>query len=306
MSALLRLMFEGIIMPKVPDAVRTFAPEQWGTVDYFKTFYETTFNFKPTDKRATSGVSAHFNKAQYLVVLAHKLKPNLEIDATELEENGYSPVHNSYELGTVVEAAILELYSVIDCTVKVIRAVHGKTSRGFKDSTRGLFEKVDEITGTIPEEIREEVKHAHWFERLRRIRDEITHLTPGSCHFESDTKIVNYMHVGIVEHGKILVIEDIFNWIDEMMRSINYFIGLVFHYLSVSFENKPVPEMCGMVEGRALLRYLRPVGSGERITFDSGECASWVWFEKEDLPTCPFAQACGAYKNKAAPEGWET
>lgn len=291
-------------MPKVPDAVRTFAPEQWGTVDYFCTFYSTTFNFKATEKRAASGVSAHFNKAQYLIVLAEKLRPNLKLDEIELEENGYSPIHNSYELGTVIEAAILELYSVIDCTVKVIWAVHGKTTRGFKDSTHRLFAKIETIIGTIPEEIRKEIKHAHWFERLRRIRDEIAHLTPGSCHLDSDTNTVTYMHAGIIEHGKLLIINDIFNWVREMLISINHFIGIVFHYLSRSFNDTPVFQLCGMVQGRALHRYLRPTAG--KITFDSGECGAWVWFEKEEFPSCPFVEHCGAYKNKAPPQGWET
>lgn len=293
-------------MPKVPEAIRMFAPERWGTVDYFAKFYSTTYQFSAVQRRAVSGVSAHFNKAQYLLALAHKLKPNLQIDAAELEQNGYSAIHNSHELGTVIEAAILELYAVLDCTAKVIHAVHGKTTRGLKDSTSGLFKNIGKAEGSIPDAIRKAILDAHWYNQILLIRSEITHLMPGSCHLDRDSDFVRYMHTGLLAQGKPLIIDDVFGWLDTLIVSINRFIGLVFHHLSAKFDDKPIHEICGMVQGRLLHRYIRPTYPAEKITFDSGECGAWVWFEKPENPTCPFTEVCGAYERKAPAEGWET
>jgi hypothetical protein len=49
--------------------------------------------------------------------------------------------------------------------------------------------------------------------------------------------------------------------------------------------------------------YLRPLGE---ITFHSGACGAWVWFELPENPTCPFKDDCGAYLNKAPPQGLES
>ncbi len=39
-------------MPKVADRVLMFAPERWGEVDRFLSFYHHTYSFPEWDKRA--------------------------------------------------------------------------------------------------------------------------------------------------------------------------------------------------------------------------------------------------------------
>jgi len=60
-------------------------------------------------------------------------------------------------------------------------------------------------------------------------------------------------------------------------------------------------EPCGTSYGKFLWRYVSPVGD---LTFDSGNCGAWVWFEKPGETPCPFIPMCGAYQRKAvAPAG---
>ena len=98
------------------------------------------------------------------------------------------------------------------------------------------------------------------------------------------------------------MIDDIFDWLGTKCHNVNVFLGSVFHHLNRTLLDKPISVMCGMVQGRALHRWVSPAGD---LSFHSGRCGAWVWFEKPDLPTCPFAKHCGAYRNKAPPQGWE-
>jgi hypothetical protein len=118
--------------------IRVFAPEQWGEIDKFANFYSGSYKFSDREKRAVAGVLNHFQKAITLQTLAVKLKPGLDIEKKQLEERGYTPALNSHELSAVIEASILELDSSLDCTVKVLRAVYGGSSRSFPESTRRL------------------------------------------------------------------------------------------------------------------------------------------------------------------------
>jgi hypothetical protein len=60
-----------------------------------------------------------------------------------------------------------------------------------------------------------------------------------------------------------------------------------------------VQQTCGFVEGRILLRYLDPT---EPLTFNSGQCFAYQWFERPENPTCPFVETCGAYQRKMLPK----
>lgn len=282
-------------MPVVAAALRMFAPELWGQVDTFRRFWPTTYSFDERQARAVAGVEAHFIKYQRLRSLAAKLAPNLQIDASQLEERGYTPADNAAELATVIEAAILELYSSVDCTVKVLRAIYGPGTQGFKDSTRGLFQGVGKLTGAFPEALKPVFADAPWYWRLVHLRDELTHLATGNVRAGREGEAVGYFHYGLKEGGKPLTIDDIFCWMDGMAADINAFLGAVFLHLNGTLNDSPIMQPCGMVEGRMLMRELRPVGT---ITFDSGACTSWVWFEQPENPTCPFVDHCGAYQNK--------
>jgi len=289
-----------VVLPKLAEALLMFAPEYWGQVDRFRQFWSVTYTFNERDQRAISGVQSHYEKCLVLVALARKLQPNLQIDEAQLEEKGATPAVNAREVATVLEAAILELFSSVDCTVKVLRAIYGPGTRAFKDSTRGLFQNISKMTGTFPDVLKPLFESAPWFWKLLHLRDELTHLATGHVHLKRDTGSVEYMHLGLKQDDKPLIIEDIFGWLQEMMTAVNNFLGLVFHHLNGTLADKPVFQICGMVHGRALYRLVSPVGE---LTFNSGSCGAWVWFEKPENPTCPFKDNCGAYRNKAGMPG---
>ncbi|MCK1481536.1 MULTISPECIES: hypothetical protein [unclassified Bradyrhizobium] len=146
--------------PQTLPTVRVFAPEQWGEVDRFANFYAGTYQFSDRDQRAVSGVANHFEKALTLQSLAVKLRPGLDIDHDQLNKNGFTPALNSHELSAVIEASALELYSSVDCTTKVLRA-DGAGSRSFPGSTRKLFQNIDKVTGSFPEEVKDAFRAAN-------------------------------------------------------------------------------------------------------------------------------------------------
>jgi hypothetical protein len=279
-----------------------FAPERWGQVERFRHFWSTTYSFDERQQRALAGVDAHFVKSVRLQSLASELRPKLEIDRAQLDQQGYTPAENGAELATVIEAAILELYSSIDCTVKVLRAVYGSTTRGFRDSTRSLFQAPNNLEGSFPDTLKTLIAGADWYSRLVHLRDELTHLATGSVHPFDRTGVVAYHHYGLKEGEKPLIVEDIFGWLKIMTEQVNGFLGAVFKQLNDTLEDKSIFQVCGMVEGRILHRYISPA---EKLTFDSGSCGAWAWFELPGNPSCPFKDHCGAYLKKAPPQGWE-
>jgi len=282
-------------MPVIAPALRLFAPELWGEVDRFRHFYATTYLFVDRDARAVQGVGAHFEKSYRLIRLAERLHPNLQLDEVHLNERGFTSAENAAELATIIEAAILELYATIDCTAKVLRAIYGAGTRGWKESTRSMFQNVDKLTGSFPGPLKPIISGASWYYELLHLRDELTHLATGWVRGGSPNEPVAYSHRGLKAGGLPLEIEDIFGWLTAMFGAVNAFLGNIFHFLNTTLKYTPVMEPCGMVEGRMLMRQLWPVNP---IDFNSGACISWVWFELPDNPTCPFKDQCGAYRNK--------
>jgi hypothetical protein len=262
-------------MPRAAT-VRMFAPEFWGQVDFFSKLCSETYKFSEREQRALSGVIQHFEKAAMFQSLAVKLRPNLNIDQAELDERGYTPATNSRELAIVIEAAITELYSSVDCTAKVLRAIYGSSSRGFKKSTRSLFKDFDKIEGALPNTIKDVFRDVAWYEELLFLRDELTHLGTGSCFLDQATMNVRYMHVGIKSNGRPLIVDNVFSWLSDLVNSVNAFQGHIFHILRGTLKNTPVVIFCGMVEGRMLTRHVDPT---KEVTFASGECFSYRWFE---------------------------
>lgn len=276
--------------------VRVFAPEQWREVDYFVNLHSETYKFAAEDARAVEGVRNHLQKATTLQSLAVKLKPGLEIDRNQLETKGYTPALNSTELSAVIEASVLELYSSVDCTVKVLHAVYSARTRSFSKSTRGFFKNFERITGTFPEELKIITKAVDWYEGLRFWRDELTHLATGRCSLDRKTETVSYMHMGMKRNGRVFVIDDIFEWLADTTNKLNIFLGHVFTVLNSTLDATPVQQTCGFVEGRFLMRYVDP--TQRPITFDSGQCFAHRWFDLPENPTCPFVGSCVAYARK--------
>lgn len=77
---------------------------------------------------------------------------------------------------------------------------------------------------------------------------------------------------------------------------INAFVGQVFHVLTQTLADRVIFRTCGMSQGKMLWCYLSPVGD---ITFYSGNCGAWVWFDKPGETPCSFIPMCGAYQRKA-------
>lgn len=65
----------------------------------------------------------------------------------------------------------------------------------------------------MPAEIADTPADIGWYKRLLHLRDELTHLDAGAVHRDRETKSVRYIHHGISEGGKPLVIDDIFGWL---------------------------------------------------------------------------------------------
>jgi hypothetical protein len=278
--------------PKIAPAILMFVPDQWGEVERFAKLCEGTYRFDAREKRALAGVAQHFEKALIFRSLAERLAPGLRIDRDQLNAQGFSSAQHSRELAAVTEAAIVELYSCVDCTAKVLRAIYGGQSRGFRDSTRRLFADVDAITGGFPDSLKEVIRGAGWFGRLLFLRDELTHLGAGGCHLPEGAETISYMHTGVTEDGKPLILDDVIGWLDGQFAAVNLFLGQVFGFLRGTLGNSPVTVVCGMVEGRFLMRHVDPT---QPLDWSNGRCQSWIWFEQADAPTCPFTTRCGAY-----------
>ena len=276
---------------RLAKAVRIFAPEQWGQLDYFAKLYSGTYKFSKRETRALAGVSAHFEKGQIFLNIAQELKPRLAVDREQLNKHGFSPTNHSRKLAAVIEASALEFYSTVDCCAQVLRATFGPSTRGFRKSTRYLFTDHAKIVG-LPEPIVRQLASASWYRRLRHLRDELTHCDTGSCSLDDETGLVRYMHTGVSEKDKPLIIEDIFDWLETNMHEINGFLGRVFHQLNITLSDEPVLQICGITRGRMLTRMVIPT---DPMTFDNGYCKSFEWFELPENPSCPFMEDCGAY-----------
>jgi hypothetical protein len=121
------------------DALLMFAPEQWGQVDLFRAVNTTTYTFSPHQQRVLAGVENHSHKAVTLLWLAEALRPTLQLDDAELEENGFTPARNAKNVAAIVEGVITELYSVIDCAAKVLHFVYGPRREVCRDRRDGCL-----------------------------------------------------------------------------------------------------------------------------------------------------------------------
>ncbi len=135
------------------------------------------------------------------------------------------------------------------------------------------------MSGSFSEALKPLIETAPWYWLLLHLRDELTHLATGGVHLKPETGLVWYVHHRLKEGDKPLVIEDTFGWLYEMIAEVNRFLGAAFHHLNGTLADKPIFQICGMVQGRVLHRWLSPIGESP---FDSGACGAGVWFEQPD------------------------
>jgi hypothetical protein len=262
-------------MDRAAATVRLFAPEHWGETDKFSKLHFKTYTFTKHETKALQGVTSHFGKAVILRRLCEKLTPNLDFDNAELVATGYSPTHNSREFSAVFEACIAELYSSLDCCVKILKAIYSKKTRGFKNSTRWLFQNFEKLSDGFPSNLKGIFETAEWYPQLLVLRDELTHLETGSCHLDDKTGKIKYMHTGIEVSGQVFVLEDVIAWLEIKIQQINEFLGRIFHHLNYTLTNENVLQLCGFGAGRVYTRMVTPT---EVLTKDSGSCLSHSWF----------------------------
>ncbi len=283
---------------KIDYTVRTFAPEQWGQIDRFAKFFAASFpDAKFAECRAVSGVGNHFRKALVLRSLAMRIAPTLAVDRQQLAEKGYTPAERAVELAAVVENVFTELYSAVDCARQVLTARY--PVQGLPNSTRKTFARIRSgaLDTVLPTELLSVFREADWYDSLRVLRDELTHSDIGSVHQDEATGKISYMHTGLGTRERAFVVEDIFGRMEADFSAVNLFLGKLFCYLNTLLKDFPTIQLCGLHQGKALIREIRPEPT---ITFDSGKCLAVAWIEVEGRPNCPLL--CGAYwRAKASP-----
>lgn len=178
--------------------VIAFTPDRWGTLERFQHFFGKTYSFDQHTQNALRGAANHFRKALILLNIAKQHIAKLSEDRSQLEQYGHTPAQRGKELSALVESVLLDLYSSVDCTRKVVTFIY-RNDRGVKQSTRKFFLAAAEgkVADTVPLEIRNAFATAHWYPDFRKLRDEMTHSDVGSCHYDESSEKVFYAHVGL-------------------------------------------------------------------------------------------------------------
>lgn len=265
-----------------------FVPDRWSEVQKFSKFHSPTYDLGRLGFKALGAVQGHFQKAQILRNLAHRLAPTLAEDREEIEKQGYSPAIRSQELAGVVEAVFDELYSTVDTTREALKPLYGNRRGYTSKSTRKLFKaaadgKLDE---RIPKDIRQAIADAErdWVSDLRAVRDEITHWDVGSCFMHDDGRI-SYSHGGLGTPTQAYGIDNVMDEIQKYETAVGDFLEVIFGTLNATLEDKETEQFCGIFNYRIYQRFVSPRQARD---FNSGRCRSYEWFEDDDQPTCPL------------------
>jgi hypothetical protein len=282
---------ESVVMP---THLVEFAPSHWGQLEHFVRFCGTTYRFSWQVTKRLSGIIGNANKFAALIRLAKRVAPELAEDDQQMEEHGFSPALRAKELAAVCETAFCTLYSMLDCTRHVLCSIY-PNHKGIRDSTRSTFQNGHKgaIDLRIPVAIREAIKETQaWFDKLREIRDELTHADVGFCTLDGEKGTVTYLHGGLGTRERAFVLEDVFGELDGYYQKINGFLGKLFLELNKTIVDSDTEQMCGVFNYRWYSRIVKP---SEATDFHSGRCKSYEWFDQEGQPPCPFRETCGAY-----------
>lgn len=274
-----------------------FAPERWGQIDRFISFYFLTAKLTTRHREEIEGVSNHFHKANRLLSVAEAIAPKIDEDENELQTKGFTRGTRSLEFTAVVESAVTALYSSVDCARKTLNIVFPK-AQGLPESTRKLFQNANKIDHAIPQTIRSAIEDAEWFVPLRVLRDALTHTNTGSCHRDKETGKIRYFSEAVKPISGKTYVDDFVTYILTVRDEINRFLGAIFFELNKIIDDSEVWQMCGIFYGRVYHRFVR---NSEAIDFNSGRCGAHEWFEEPNNPTCPFIESCGAYQNRQNP-----
>jgi hypothetical protein len=270
-----------------------FVPEQMTHVEIFSLFHDSTYEFGPQTTKKINGIINHFRKATCFEVILKDIFPKLQIDREQLDATGFTPAEHSYQIASLFESQILELYSSLDCLTSILYHIF-KSTRGFPDSTRKIFKRISEgsIGDDFPTELRDLFLRAKWFAEILHLRDELTHANTGSCYYDQESGTLRYFHDGIKRGNQPLAIDDAIEWIRGKSLEIQQFTNDIFAHLCTTLAYKEKTIFCGIFHGRMYMRYL---GYSENLTIQSGRCYSRTWFDSPSEPDCPFKNDCGAY-----------
>jgi hypothetical protein len=285
----------------------SFAPHRWGQIRRFILFHNQTYRFTPDEDSALSGADGHFARYMILRGLCIRLVPELVKDYEELLQYGYSSAVNAQELAAIVDSLFCELYSSVDCTRTVIAAVYKKHNYVPSGSTSKMFRYANEnkMDERVSIEIRKALADGYddWFQKLKTIRDAINHSSVGECsdlegrHKGELEPKISYYHCNLAKEGNVLVTDDVLKLISDFEVKVNLFLGTVYRALNQTLEDKETTQACGVFNGRFYLRLVSPF---KAVDFHSGKCYSRIYFEKEEMPTCPYVDICGAYINSGS------
>ncbi|WP_017445684.1 hypothetical protein [Gayadomonas joobiniege] len=268
-----------------------FAPEQWDAVKKFGTFKYEALEGNRYFNRGIQATSDHLDKFRVLAELGNDLIPGFDDDAVELDKNGYSPAKYSRKFAAIAECSVNELYAALDGIRDVIYSVYSKIQGVQKKSTSKLFSKAknNEYGAGFPDAIIDLLSLAHddWFLELRKYRTEFTHGSLGSCSKDRYTGKISYMHTGLGDQTKALIIDDFIEYINKVYKEVLLLQESIFEFLYSELPLKPTKVLCGFYTGLAYMRRIEP----EKIlTINSGICDSSHYETK-----CPLSEKCGAY-----------
>lgn len=283
-----------------------FAPEDWTAVRRFGAFIGPPFSDREVIK-GTRTAASHLEKFDVLANLATRLAPNLRRDREELDRDGFTPAINSREFAALMEVLICELYAALDGARRALFGAYRSVSAVQNESTRKLFRRAAEnrYGPEFPEDVRLALANASatWFPGLCELRTEITHGHTGSCHLNTSTGHVSYLHDGLGTRKQAKVIPDIIGHVNETALATAALTEAVFGHLYGRLETVEKRVTCGIHQGRLYERLASPEPALSR---HSGRCSSHIWFEDHPGLECPLRNACGAYaalsEQPAAPE----
>jgi hypothetical protein len=269
-----------------------FAPEQWDAVRKFGTFKYQPLQDDLYFNRGIKTTSHHLEKFRILAALGNDLIPGFELDRKELELHGYSPAIFSRKFAAVAECCINELYAALDGIRDVIFAVYQDVQGVQKKSTSKLFTKAksNDYGEGFPNGIKDLLVAAHddWFFKLRKYRTEFTHGSLGSCNKDPKTNKISYLHSGLGQPTKALIIEDFIDYINTTYNSCLQLQEDIFEFLYRELPLEPTDVLCGFYTG---LMYMRSIQPDNELTIQSGVCKS-AHYDTQ----CPIKENCSAYK----------
>ena len=283
-----------------------FAPDHWTEVHRFGEFCQTscksggnrTFAYSGRPFQAYQGSHGHLASFRTLIEIAKQLAPSLASDKKELETRGHTAGRNEQALRTIIEVAVKELYSALECTVNVIHALYGEKIRDFRRSASRFIEDKNRIQSSLPPEIR--LPHRAAWRDILALRTQLTHWNLGHAAMDDEGRFT-YGHYSLRTNDTPFSVDDVFAWLRTLEDRLVQFQENVYGFLNENhMEPGAVQVTCGIYRGRFYTRLVDPT---EPLTRNSGICQARTWFEKEEGATlCPLKDDCGAYRRASAVE----